>query len=120
MKTFLKIFLLPTFLLTYMKVIYKIIYPNGKIYIGKDFTNTLNYFGSANSKLIEQDFTPEQKEDFTIRKIILWKSETACEQEVNQKEIELIQFYKSNDPDRGYNRFPKFKLNKYNSRNFNF
>ncbi len=27
-----------------MKVIYKITYPNGKIYIGKDLTNTLNYF----------------------------------------------------------------------------
>lgn len=31
--------------ITNMKVIYKIIYPNGKIYVGKDLTGTLNYFG---------------------------------------------------------------------------
>ena len=43
-----------------MKVIYKITYPNGKIYIGKDLTDTHNYFGSADSKLIERDFTREQ------------------------------------------------------------
>jgi hypothetical protein len=35
-----------------MKVIYMITYPNGKIYIGKDLTDSINYFGSANSKLI--------------------------------------------------------------------
>ena len=42
-----------------MKVIYKITYPNGKIYVGKDLTGTLNYFGSADSRLIANDFTPE-------------------------------------------------------------
>ncbi len=30
-----------------MKVIYKITYPNEKIYIGKDLTDNINYFGSA-------------------------------------------------------------------------
>ena len=40
-------------------VIYKITYPNGKIYVGQDRTNTLNYYGSADSALIEVDFTPE-------------------------------------------------------------
>ena len=34
-----------------MKVIYKITYPNGKIYIGQDRTDTIDYFGSPNSKL---------------------------------------------------------------------
>ena len=58
-----------------MKIIYKITYPNGKIYIGKDLTNTLNYFGSADSKLIEKDFTREQRHDFTVRKEILWETE---------------------------------------------
>jgi hypothetical protein len=33
-----------------MKVIYKIMYPNGKIYVGKDLTDSINYFGSADSK----------------------------------------------------------------------
>jgi hypothetical protein len=44
-----------------MKVIYKITYPNGKIYVGKDVTDSVNYFGSANSALIANDFTWEQR-----------------------------------------------------------
>lgn len=44
-----------------MKVIYKITYPNGKIYIGKDLTDSINYFGSADSKLIALDFTREEE-----------------------------------------------------------
>jgi len=31
------------------KVIYKITCPNGKIYVAKDLTDTLNYLGSADS-----------------------------------------------------------------------
>ncbi|NFO98313.1 GIY-YIG nuclease family protein [Clostridium botulinum] len=92
-----------------MKVIYKITYSNGKIYIGKDLTDSINYFGSANSRLIEKDFTREERRDFTIRKEILWESETATDKEVNKKEIEYIRFYESNNPKIGYNRFPKFK-----------
>ena len=34
-----------------MKVIYKITYSNGKIYVGQDRTDSINYFGSADSKL---------------------------------------------------------------------
>lgn len=92
-----------------MKVIYKITYPNNKIYIGKDLTDSINYFGSASSKYIEKDFTREERRDFTIRKEILWESETATDKEVNKKEVEYILLYKSNDPEIGYNRFPKFK-----------
>jgi hypothetical protein len=51
-------------------VIYKITYPNGKIYVGQDRPNTMNYFGSADSRLIERDFTEEERRDFTIRKEI--------------------------------------------------
>jgi len=92
-----------------MKVIYKITYPNNKIYIGKDLTDTLNYFGSANSDLIEKDFTRDEQQEFTITKEILWESETASNQEVNEKEIEFIKQFKSNNPEIGYNRWPKFK-----------
>ncbi|WP_208595966.1 hypothetical protein [Desulfonatronovibrio hydrogenovorans] len=60
-----------------MNVIYKITYPNGKIYIGQDRTDSINYFGSANNELIEKDFTREQKRDFSIRKEILWEAESA-------------------------------------------
>lgn len=92
-----------------MKVIYKIHYPNGKIYIGKDLTDSINYFGRANNDLIEKDFKREQKDNFTITKEILWKSDTANDKEVNKKEIELILLHQSNNPTIGYNQFPKFK-----------
>lgn len=92
-----------------MKVIYKITYPNGKIYIGKDLTGTLLYFGSVDRELVAKDFTIEERRDFTIRKQILWESETATDREVNQKEVESIRMFASNDPVIGYNRWPKFK-----------
>ena len=92
-----------------MKVIYKITYPNGKIYIGQDVTETLTYFGSPSSQLIAADFTQEEKMDFTIRKQILWQSSSATAQEVNSKEIEMILEYRSNNPAIGYNIRPKHK-----------
>lgn len=92
-----------------MKVIYEITYPNGKIYIGKDLTNTFRYFGSPVSKLLEADFTDDERRDFTIRKEIIWQSKDASDGEVNKKEIELILKNSSNNPKIGYNRNPKFK-----------
>lgn len=93
-----------------MKVVYKITYPNGKIYVGQDLTDSINYFGSANSALIAKDFNREQCRDFTIRKEILWESETATDKEVSQKEVEFILTLRSNDPAIGYNQWPKFKV----------
>lgn len=93
-----------------MKVIYKITYPNGKIYIGKDLTNSANYFGSANSELIASDFKPEELKDFLIRKEIIWESETASDEIVNKKEVELIRLYNANNPEFGYNRWPKYRI----------
>jgi hypothetical protein len=88
-----------------LKVVYRITYPNGKIYIGKDLTDSINYFGSASSALIAQDFTREQRRDFTIRKEILFESEDT--DEVNKKELELIRRHRSNEPNIGYNQWPK-------------
>ena len=90
-----------------MKVVYKITYPNGKIYVGMDLTDSINYFGSASGVLIAKDFTREQRRDFTIRKQILWESETATDLEVRQKEAEFIRELKSNDPTVGYNQWPR-------------
>lgn len=88
-------------------VVYKITYPNGKIYVGQDRTDSANYFGSADSRLIEQDFTREQLRDFSIRKEILWESATASREELNRKEVELILTLLANDPAVGYNRWPR-------------
>jgi len=92
-----------------MKQVYRITYPNGKIYIGQDVTGSIGYFGSPKSEQIAKDFTPEQQRNFTIRKEILWESESASNSEVNAKEVEMILFYKSNDPVIGYNLKPKFR-----------
>lgn len=90
-----------------LKIIYKITYPNGKIYIGKDLTDSINYFGSASSELIAQDFTREERRDMTIRKEILFESYDTAE--VNRNEVEFIREYRSNNPTVGYNQWPKFK-----------
>jgi hypothetical protein len=92
-----------------IKVIYKITYPNGKIYIGKDLTGSINYFGSADDNLIAQDFTKKQRRDFTVRREILWESRTASDYEVNEKEVEFITSFNSIDPAIGYNRWPRRK-----------
>ena len=92
-----------------MKVIYKITYPNGKIYIGQDTTDSMTYFGTPDRKLIERDFTREQRRDFTIRKQILWESETATDSEVTKQEIEFIQLNRANDPTVGYNQWPRYE-----------
>jgi hypothetical protein len=93
-----------------LKVINKITYPNGKIYIGQDLTDPINYFGSANNKLIEQDFTRERRQDFIIRKEILLEfSDFTDNSEIYRREIALIIEYGSNDPSKGYNRNPQFK-----------
>ncbi len=91
-----------------MKVIYKIIYPNGKIYVGKDSTgNILRYFGSPETD-IDKDFTWEQLQDVTIRKKILFSSEDISESELTKKENEFIVKCCANNPDIGYNLLPKF------------
>jgi hypothetical protein len=92
-----------------LKVIYRITYPNGKIYVGQDRTDSINYFGSASDELIAADFTRQERRDFNVRKEILWESATATNSEVSRKEAELIVELRSNDPSIGYNRWPKFR-----------
>jgi len=95
-----------------MKQIYKITFQNKKIYIGKDLTGTLAYFGSMDSHYVESDFSKEEKRSFSITKEILWESEEASDSEVNAKEVELIRTFQSNNPLIGYNKWPKWQDNK--------
>jgi hypothetical protein len=76
---------------------------------GKDLSDSINYFGSAAHALIALDFSEGQRNDFTIRKEIFWESETATDSEVNARETEYIKALKSNNPDVGCNRWPKFR-----------
>lgn len=86
-------------------VVYKITFPNGKIYIGKDvggLGHSLRYFGSWSNELVSADFTKEQLSNLTLTKDILFESVDKVE--VAKKEHEFINSYKSNRPDIGYNR----------------
>ena len=92
-----------------MKVIYKITYPNGKIYIGKDSKGeNLRYFGSPDKEYLEKDFSWEQQQDITMRKQILFSSETISDSELSKKEFELIVNCEANNPAKGYNILPKY------------
>ena len=93
-----------------MKQIYRITYPTGKIYIGKDSVGSHRYMGSPNPDIVNADFaklTEEQRRDYTIRKEILWESEDASEAKLSAKEVEMIHKHRANDPDIGYNRWPR-------------
>lgn len=89
-------------------IVYKIMYPNGKIYVGSDKTDSISYFGSPNDDLIAADFTDEQRRDFTVRRQILWCGNDA--KEMRRKEVEYIIALRANDPVIGYNRSPKCPL----------
>jgi hypothetical protein len=91
------------------KVVYKITFPNGKIYVGKDLTDSITYFGSADEALIAMDFTREERQSFTVRRDILWESANASAAEVNQQELNFIRLLRANDPTVGYNRWPAWK-----------
>lgn len=94
-----------------MKQIYKITYPTGKIYIGKDSVGSYRYFGSPNMHVINDDFaslSESVRQDYTIRKQILWESADCSEAQLSAKEVEFIRKFRSNDPEVGYNRWPKF------------
>lgn len=91
-----------------MSVVFKITYPNGKIYVGQDRTDSITYFGSPDEALIARDFTPDQRRCFTVTREILWESATATREEVTRKEIEFIVALRANAPAIGYNRSPKY------------
>lgn len=58
-------------------VVYKLTFPNGKIYIGKDESangHSVRYFGSWSNDLVWADFTKNELRDFTLRKEILFES----------------------------------------------
>jgi hypothetical protein len=70
------------------------------------------YMGSGDMNLINDDFArlPDDiRLDYTIRKQMLWESENATESELSKKEVEMIRKYRANDPEIGYNRWPKLK-----------
>jgi len=86
-------------------VVYKITFPNGKIYVGSDTQrggHHINYFGSWSCELVEKDFTREEMKNFVIRKEILFESDD--KNKVLKKEIEMIRELRASEKGIGYNR----------------
>lgn len=93
-----------------MKAIFKITWPNGKIYAGSDLIDSISYFGSPSEAAILADHpTPISRRDISIRKEILYESDSATDTEIRKKEIEFILQLRANDPSIGYNGLPKFR-----------
>ena len=87
---------------------YKITFPNGKIYVGKDeggLGHSLSYFGSWDANLVEQDFSKAELQGLTLRKQILFESES--KEEIRRMESVLIRELRSSDPSIGYNQTHK-------------
>jgi hypothetical protein len=97
--------------MTRRKQVYKITYPNGKIYVGMDLTGSLLYLGSPSAhKRIAADLELDPRRvDLTLRKEILWECETASDAEVRKKELELIRETGANNPEIGYNVLPRWR-----------
>jgi hypothetical protein len=96
----------------YKMQIYKITYPTGKIYIGKDRYGSFRYMGSPDPDIINEDFlklSKDKQRKYSIEKEILWEKESTTIDELSEKEIYYILLYNSNNPEIGYNRWPKFK-----------
>jgi len=93
------------------KQVYKITYPNGKIYVGMDLTGSLLYLGSpsASQQIAEDLDLDDHRLDLTLRKEILWESETATDAEVRAMEAKLIRETGANNPAIGYNRLPRYR-----------
>ena len=90
-----------------MGYIYKITYPNGKIYVGSDVTDTVYYFGSPTNKAIEDDFPISEYKKLTIDKEILYYKMGISRLDLVRIELDYIRQLRSNDPAIGYNLFPK-------------
>jgi hypothetical protein len=93
------------------KQVYKITYPNGKIYVGMDLTGTALYMGSPSAyEQIVADLELEPNRfELTLRKEILWESDTATDSEVRQTEREKILETRANNPTIGYNKLPRHR-----------
>ena len=86
-------------------VVYKITFPNGKIYVGKDIGglgHSIRYFGSWDNETVEADFTSDQLRSFVLHKEIIFESPS--KKDVSRREAELIRALRANDPEIGYNR----------------
>jgi predicted RNase H-like nuclease len=90
-----------------IRQVFKITYPTGKIYIGKDLLGRVDFFGNPNRRLLAKDFKrlpTLQRSDYHVRKEVLWESRDCSEEILAAKKLEFIRKYQSYQSNIGYNR----------------
>lgn len=90
-----------------MPSIYQITYSNGKIYIGSDITDSINYFGSVSAKALYHDYN--YLDEISFSKKIIYYNKNITRKKLLKLEMEIIKLLESNNPEKGYNLNPKFK-----------
>ena len=94
------------------KQIYKITFPTNKIYIGKGVNGHPLNFDIEDDARLNADFAllPKRlQHNWTLRKEILWESDSCSDEVLSQKVVDFINDYQSNDPAIGYNLSPAFQ-----------
>lgn len=87
-----------------MPYIYKTTFPNGKIYIGSDMTDSVKYLGSPTCmELILRDHPIFTGCCFSFQKEILIYYKTISRKQLLSIEKNYIIEYNSTNPDIGYN-----------------
>jgi len=90
-----------------LKQIFKITYPTGKIFIGQDSQERIDFFGNPDNTIVASDFAnlPQSTQhDYKIRKEVLWQTQDCSAKQLTAKQIEFITLYQSDDPELGYNQ----------------
>lgn len=90
------------------KQIYKITYPNGKIYVGMDLTGSVLYMGTPSARQQIAADLDANRFNLKLHKEILWESETATDAEVRVEEMKFICETGANDRAIGYNKLPRY------------
>lgn len=86
-----------------MSQVFRVTFPNGKIFIGYDMIGQICYFGGFDSARIQEELKPFKYSKVSLQKELLWESETATEDEVLKTNERYVSIFRSNDPDIGYN-----------------
>ncbi|MGH3633434.1 MAG: hypothetical protein ACRDTS_04900 [Mycobacterium sp.] len=92
---------------------YQVTFPKGKIYVGRASENNPLYFGSSgDERSIAADLAADLGEgwwkDLTLRKQILWLSDTAWDAVADAIEKYWIWKTGANTVETGYNKNPRF------------
>jgi hypothetical protein len=91
-----------------MKVVYKVTFRNGKIYVGQDRTDTSHTSAHPTRPWSPPTSRPgETRQTFAVTREILWESDTAAAAKATAVEVTMIRKHRSNDPAIGYNCWPR-------------